>query len=78
MTVIRTAGGFRQQSPFRNLDGLPELSYPLHDGEVLVTSCGRICMHRKRVNVSTVMAGQKLGIKEGVRTARFITLPDAL
>jgi len=29
-----------------------------------VTACGRICMHRKRVNVSTVMAGQKLGIKE--------------
>ena len=29
-----------------------------------MTSCGRICMHRKRVNVSTVMAGQKLGIKE--------------
>ena len=29
-----------------------------------MTACGRICMHRKRVNVSTVMAGQKLGIKE--------------
>jgi hypothetical protein len=48
----------------RPYNGLPELSYPLHDREVLVTSCGRICMHRKRVNVSTVMAGQKLGIKE--------------
>ena len=23
-----------------------------------------ICMHRKRVNVSTVLAGQRLGIKE--------------
>jgi hypothetical protein len=31
---------------------------------VLVTACGRICMHRKRVNTSTVLAGQKLGIKE--------------
>ena len=29
-----------------------------------VTHCGRICMHRKRVNVSTVLAGQRLGIKE--------------
>jgi len=48
----------------RSYSGLPELSYPLHDREVLVTACGRICMHRKRVNVSTVMAGQKLGIKE--------------
>ena len=44
--------------------GLPELSYPIHDREVLVTACGRICMHRKKINVSTVLAGQKLGIKE--------------
>jgi transposase InsO family protein len=44
--------------------GLPDLSYPLHDREVIVTACGRICMHRKRINLSTVLAGQKLGIKE--------------
>jgi len=44
--------------------GLPDLSYPLHDREVFVTHCGRICMHRKRINVSTVLAGQRLGIKE--------------
>lgn len=44
--------------------GLPELAYPLHDREALVTACGRICMHRKKINVSTVLAGQKLGIKE--------------
>jgi hypothetical protein len=44
--------------------GLPELIYPLHDRDVLVTACGRICMHRKRINVSTVLAGQRLGIKE--------------
>ncbi len=47
--------------PYR---GLPELEYPLHDREAIVTACGRICMHRKKINVSTVMAGQKLGIKE--------------
>lgn len=44
--------------------GLPELTYPLHDRDILVTACGRICMFRKRINVSTVLAGQKLGIKE--------------
>jgi len=44
--------------------GLPELTYPLHDRDVLVTACGRICMHRKRANISTVLAGQRLGIKE--------------
>jgi transposase InsO family protein len=44
--------------------GLPELTYPFHDREVVVTHCGRLCMHRKRVNISTVLAGQRLGIKE--------------
>ena len=44
--------------------GLPDLSYPLHDREHLVTACGRICMHRKKINISTVLAGQKLGLKE--------------
>jgi hypothetical protein len=48
----------------RAYDGLPELSYPFHDREVLVTACGRLCLHRERINVSIVLAGQKLGIKE--------------
>src|SRR5258708_17322599 len=48
----------------RPYSGLPDLTYPLHDRDVLVTACGRICMHRKRVNISTVLAGQRLGIKE--------------
>ena len=48
----------------RAYEGLPELTYPLHDRDVLVTACGRICMHRKKINISTVLAGQRLGIKE--------------
>jgi transposase InsO family protein len=48
----------------RRYDGLPELTYPFHDRDVLVTACGRLCLHRKRVNISHVLAGQKLGIKE--------------
>ena len=47
--------------PYR---GLPELSYPFHDRDILVTACGRLCLHRKKINISTVLAGQKLGIKE--------------
>ncbi len=43
---------------------LPELTYPLHDREVMVSHCGRVCMHRKKINVSTVLAGQRLGSKE--------------
>jgi Integrase core domain len=48
----------------REYRGLPDLSYPFHDRDILVTSCGRICLHRKKINVSTVLAGQLLGIKE--------------
>jgi len=48
----------------RPYDGLPELQYPWHDSDILVTACGRICMHRKKINISSVLAGQKLGIKE--------------
>jgi transposase InsO family protein len=47
--------------PYR---GIAQLDYPLHDRDVLVTCCGRICMHRKKINISTVLAGQRLGIKE--------------
>jgi hypothetical protein len=45
-------------------DGLPDVDYPLHDRDLLVTAHGRICMHRKKINISTVLAGQRLGIKE--------------
>ena len=47
--------------PYR---GLPDIDYPFHDRDILVTSCGRICMHRKKINISTALAGQRLGIKE--------------
>ena len=48
----------------RPYHGLPELQYPWHDRDILVTACGRVCMHRKKINISSVLAGQKLGIKE--------------
>ncbi|MEO9615501.1 MAG: IS481 family transposase [Nitratireductor sp.] len=48
----------------RPYDGLPDLDYPFHDTDIMVTACGRICMHRKKINVSTVLAGHRLGIKE--------------
>ena len=58
--------------PYR---GLVEIDYPFHDRDVLVTACGRICMHRKKINISTVLAGQRLGIKEvdeGIWLASFM------
>jgi hypothetical protein len=44
--------------------GLPDLTYPFHDRDVLVTACGRICIYRKKINLSTALAGQRVGIKE--------------
>jgi putative transposase len=48
----------------RPYHGLGELEYPLHDRTVMVTACGRICIGRRKVNLSYVFAGQKLGIRE--------------
>lgn len=48
----------------RPYQGLLELHYPFHDRDILVTACGRLCLHRKKINISTVLAGQTLGIKE--------------
>ncbi len=43
----------------RPYDGLPDVDYPMHDRDALVTVCGRICMHRKKINISTALSGQK-------------------
>jgi hypothetical protein len=48
----------------RDYCGLGELSYPFHDRTVLVTYCGRICIFKKKINLSTSLAGQAVGIKE--------------
>ena len=44
--------------------GIPEPHYPFHDKTVIVTSCGRLCLFRKKINLSTSLAGQAVGIKE--------------
>ena len=48
----------------RRYTGLPELDYPFHDKIVTVTTCGRICFNRRKINLSTVFAGQSVGIKQ--------------
>jgi hypothetical protein len=48
----------------RPYNGLPEPSYPFHEPTALVTSCGRICHHRKKINLSKSLAGQAVGIRE--------------
>jgi transposase InsO family protein len=47
--------------PYR---GIGELQYPFHDKTIVVTNCGRLCLYRKKINLSTCLAGQAVGIKE--------------
>lgn len=48
-------------NPYR---GLGELEYPFHDRTITVTHCGRICLGKRKINLSQVFAGQNIGIKE--------------
>ena len=41
-----------------------EPEYPYHDRLVRVTQCGRICIGKRKINLSTVCAGQTVGIRE--------------
>ena len=41
-----------------------EPEYPLHDRTIRVTRCGRICIGRRKINLSTVFAGQYVGVRE--------------
>jgi putative transposase len=52
---------YRSPRPYR---GLSELEYPFHDRTVTITQCGRICIGRRKINLSTVFAGQNVGVKE--------------
>lgn len=42
----------------------PEPEYPYHDRSVRVTRCGRICIGKRKINLSQVFAGQTVGIRE--------------
>jgi transposase InsO family protein len=48
----------------RLYQGLPDIGYPFHDKTIVVTHCRRICLGSKKINLSTVFAGQAVGIKE--------------
>jgi putative transposase len=56
--------------PYRGLD---ELEYPLHDRTITVTRCGRICIGRRKVNLSQIFAGQNIGIREVAERIWLVT-----
>jgi len=60
---MRTPASQYAPSP-RVYQGLEELEYPFHDWTAVITTCGRICYQRRKINVSQVFAGQKVGVKQ--------------
>jgi len=60
---MKRPGDLYQPSP-RPYRGLPDVEYPMHDHTVTVSACGRICFASKKINLSHVFAGQKVGIRE--------------
>src|ERR1700691_6117522 len=53
---------------------------PFHDKTVVITNCGRLCLYCKKINLSTCLAGQAVGIKEvddgiWLVSFRYILLP---
>lgn len=44
--------------------GIQDINYPFHDRMVTVTTCGRICIGRKKINFSRAFIGQNVGIRE--------------
>ena len=59
----------------RPYQGIPEPCYPFHDRTVNVTGCGRLCLYRKKINLSVALAGQAVGIREvddGIWLASFM------
>jgi putative transposase len=60
---MKYPGELYSRSP-RPYTGLSDVEYPFHDRTITVTQCGRICVGRRKINLSGVFAGQDVGILE--------------
>ena len=60
----------------RRYEPPPEPDYPFHDRTVRVTRCGRICIGKRKINLSTVFAGQILGIRQLDEQIWLVTFLD--
>jgi hypothetical protein len=65
-----------RRSSTRPYKGLPDIDYPFHDKTIVVTNCDRICLGQKKINFSTVFAGQAVGIKEVHDDIWLVSLMD--
>ncbi len=53
-----------------------EPEYPYHDRAIHIPKCGRICMGRRKINLSTVFAGQTMGIREVADKIWLVSFTD--
>lgn len=60
----------------RSYKGILPIEYPLHDRTIEITSCGRICIGKMKINLSKVFAGQKMGLKEVSDGTWLVTFMD--
>ena len=66
----------RYQTSARTYQGVEELEYPQHDWTAVITTCGRICYQRRKVDLSQVFAGQKVGVKQTDDHIWLVTFMD--
>jgi len=58
--------------PYRDILGR---NYLFHDRKVNITCCGRLCLYRKKINLSRSLVGQAVRVKEvedGIWLASFM------
>jgi len=60
---MQTPASVYAASP-RRFTGLPELAYPFRDRDAIVAGNGSIRLHSRTVVISSVFAGQRLGLRE--------------
>lgn len=66
----------RYQPSTRAYQAFDALEYPRHDWTAVITTCGRICYQRRKVNVSQVFVGQKVGVKQTDDHMWLVTFMD--
>jgi putative transposase len=62
--LAMTTPASHYHASLRPYAGLPELDYPGHDWTAVITTCGRLCWQRRKISVSRVLAGQRVGVKQ--------------
>jgi putative transposase len=58
----------------RPYKGLLKVQYPFHDRTIIVAGCGRICIGKRKINLSHAFARQTVGVREVDEKIWLVTL----